>query len=127
VPGGASRSLAYHPQAGTALAQWESELIGLTNCEAAEFILGEWRFPAGIASAIGQHYAPLESPAPGLPCLLNLAAGAAERLGFGLACERPYWEATPRMYSVAGVSEAQLGSASDEGLRRFSSFQAVVG
>jgi len=127
LPGGGSRSLAYHPQSGTPLAQWESELIGLTNCEAAEFILGEWRFPGGIASAIGQHYAPLQSPAPGLPCLLSLAAGAADRLGHGLACERPYWEATPQKLRVAGVSEAQLGSACDEALRRFSNFEAVVG
>jgi HD-like signal output (HDOD) protein len=122
----ATRRPTYDPQSCAPLADWESELIGLSNCEAAAFVLSEWRFPEGIASAIGHHYAPLKAPSPGLASLLNLAAGAADRLGYGLACERAYWGSSPENLAAAGVSESQLAEACEEGLRRFSGFHAVV-
>jgi HD-like signal output (HDOD) protein len=80
---------AYNAQLDGALGAWESQVIGMNNCEVAGFVMGEWHFPETIATAITQHYTPEADPAaPQLTLLLNLAAGSAERLGFGLPARR---------------------------------------
>jgi HD-like signal output (HDOD) protein len=112
---------------GLLLGDWESGLVGFCNCEAAAFILTEWRFPEEMVRAIGNHYAPEKAPGGGaMACVLNLAAGAADRLGFGLAGERPYWEPSPSKMESAGVSEQDLDVASQEGRERFLALHRAV-
>jgi HD-like signal output (HDOD) protein len=112
---------------GMKLGDWETEVIGMNNCEAAEFILTEWHFPASIATAIGSHYAPdLTIPDKAFPCLLNLAAGAADTLGFGLPGEEAYWEISPEKLSAAGVDKRQVEAASERGFKRFETLRTAV-
>ena len=88
----------------------------MTNCEAAEFILNEWNFPKTISAAIGAHYAPeLAASDNGLQALLNLACGAADRLGFGLPGEQSYWESSAEKFSASGVTDKQLDAAAERG------------
>jgi len=123
----AALSTSYDPKTCGMLADWETEVVGIRNCEAAAFILNEWRFPAAIASAIGGHYVPEEVSSGSLAAnLLNLAAGAAERRGFGLPGEEPYWDLRPERLAAAGVSEEQLESASERAIEKFKALHSAV-
>lgn len=124
---GKASQATYNPKADGALGSWESATAGLSNCEAAAFILHEWRFPVSIVSAIGYHYAPEQaSTDPKLASLLNLSAGVAERLGFGLPGESSYWPLEPGKLAAAGVDEGDLNAASDKALERFCSLHSAV-
>jgi HD-like signal output (HDOD) protein len=102
------------------LVEWETGLAGLSNCEAAAFILNEWRFPAGIVSAIGHHYVPEKGPAgPSLAHLLNLAAAASDRMGYGLPGEQAYWTLGLERMIVAGVTSQQVEDASRRAFEQF--------
>ncbi len=117
----------YNPKTDGLLGLWECETVGMSNCEASAFILHEWRFPVGIVSAIGYHYSPEQaSTDPKMASLLNLAAGVAERLGFGLPGERDYWGLEAEKLASAGVGEEDLNSASDKALERFCSLHSAV-
>jgi HD-like signal output (HDOD) protein len=118
----------YAADSGRRLGDWETEVIGMNNCEAGEIILNEWHFPPAISTALGGHYVPEQAPGdPQLAALLNLAAGAADRRGFGLAGEEAYWDPTPRRLDAAGVSEEQLEAASEKGFQRFGTLRSAVG
>jgi HD-like signal output (HDOD) protein len=123
---GASKAT-YDPATNGTLAEWETGLIGLSNCEAAAFVLGEWRFPDGMIAAIGSHYVPEQSPSdPSMATLLNLAAGAVDKLGFGLMGEQPYWSLRSERMAALGVTEMQLEAASERGLERFCALHSAV-
>lgn len=76
------------------LAEWETQFIGLTNCEAAAIILKEWRFPATTIGGIRDHYLTGKDSAV-LAQLLNVAAGVAEKAGVALTGETTYWRSAP--------------------------------
>lgn len=124
---GGAGAATYKPQTDGKLGLWENEVVGLSNCEAAAFILHEWRFPVGIVSAIGYQYEPEQASTDAqLPTLLNLAAGVADRLGFGLAGEKDYWGTEPGRLAAAGVDNDDLVAASDKALERFCSLHSAV-
>ncbi len=113
---------------GRQLGDWETDVIGMNNCEAGEIILNEWHFPPAIATALGGHYAPEQASGdPQLAALLNLAAGAADDREFGLPGEEAYWERRPERLAAAGVSEEQLDAASEKGFLRFGTLRTAVG
>ena len=129
--GAASHSLAHKASfdaaCATPLADWETDVVGLSNCEVAAFILNEWHFPVGIVSAIGYHYTPEKaSSEPRLAYLLNVAASEASRLGFGLPGEQGYWEASPEKWEAAGVDAGIVESASQKALEKFRALQSAV-
>ena len=102
-------------------------MAGLSNCEAAAFVLNEWRFPDEMISAIGIHYVPEQGTSESmLGTLLNLAAGAADTLGFGLVGEHPYWSQRTERMAAVGVNEEQLEAASERGLERFCALHTAV-
>ncbi|HYD82932.1 MAG TPA: HDOD domain-containing protein, partial [Opitutus sp.] len=72
------------------LGDWETQFVGMNNCEAAAVILKEWRFPLTTIAGIRDHYLGSPNASP-LAQLLNLAAGAAERGGHGFPGETDYW------------------------------------
>lgn len=76
------------------LAAWETNFIGMNNCEAAAVVLQEWRFPASTIGGIREQYALTKNIAP-LARILNLAAGAAEGAGFIHPGETSYWLPPP--------------------------------
>jgi HD-like signal output (HDOD) protein len=108
------------------LANWETDFTGLSNCEAAAFILNEWRFPPATLNAIQQHYTPRSSSSQ-LAFLLNLAAGAAEQCGHGLPGERFYWEPKPEKFLAAKVTAADLEAATSNALEKFGPVRAALG
>lgn len=117
----------YAPETCGRLESWEASLAGLSNCDAAAFILTEWRFPQGIIAAIGHHYSPDGATAEhALTSLLNLAAGAADRSGFGLPCELACWELSPARWDAAGVNEAQLEDAVRGALEQFANLRSAI-
>jgi HD-like signal output (HDOD) protein len=117
----------YNQESCGRLESWEASLTGLSNCEAAAFILTEWRFPQGIIAVIGHHYAPeAASSEQAMTALLNLAAGAADRSGFGLSCEQPYWELSPAKWAASGVTEGQLEEAVRRALEKFESLRSAI-
>jgi HD-like signal output (HDOD) protein len=118
---------AFNPAAGSSLEDWERGLTGFTNSEAAAFVLGEWRFPANISTAIAlQYYPEAATPECRLAYLLNLAAGAAETLGFGLPGEQPYWVSSPEKRAAAGLDPEQLAAAAEAALGLFTGLRAAV-
>jgi HD-like signal output (HDOD) protein len=116
----------YAAEHGWPLAKWERDFTGLNNCEAAAFILNEWRFPAATIMCIGDHYLPGASSTP-LAHLLNLAAGAAERAGHGLPGESSYWELRDEKFGIARVSADQLAAATEEALTHFERLRVAIG
>jgi HD-like signal output (HDOD) protein len=109
------------------LSEWEIGVAGLCNSEAAAFILNEWRFPVGIVAAIGYHYAPATaSSARDLAHMLNLAAGAADRLGYGLPGEQSYWRLGPEILAEARISQEHLDEATRSAFERFGNLRASL-
>lgn len=108
------------------LAAWETDVLGLNNCEATALVLEEWRFPVETIAAIRGHYAmPADSPV--LAQVLNIAAGAAERCGHGLPGEFTYWSLTPEKLAATGLDEGRLDEATRTALERFGPVRAAVG
>ena len=107
------------------LVEWETDKLGLGNCEMAAQLLQEWRFPAATIAAIRDHYEPAPENAPAH--LLNLAASAADRCGHGLPGESSYWTATPEKLAATGLTESDLDEATRRGLERFGPVRAALG
>jgi HD-like signal output (HDOD) protein len=108
------------------LGAWETEVIGLSSCEATALILEEWRFPAETVDAIRRHCEP-GPDAPAMAQLLNLAAGAAERCGHSLPGEFSYWELTPEKLAATGLEGEQLDEITRRALELFGPVRAAVG
>lgn len=111
---------------GGCVTEWETGIVGLTNCEIASTVLSEWRFPQDLVVAIRGHYAP-ESSSSSLAHLLNLGAGAAERGGHGLPGEFSFWEPSAEKYSAAGVDQTAVDEALRCALEKFGPVRAAVG
>ncbi len=106
------------------LPQWETATVGLTNCEAAAIIMGEWLFPAATIEAIRDHYRPTDESQ--MANLLNLAAGAADRCGHGLPGESSCWNPSPEQYAAAGVTAEWVDDAMRSALEAFGPVRASV-
>jgi HD-like signal output (HDOD) protein len=118
----------FDPKSGDTIESWEKTMAGFTSCEAGAFVLNEWRFPHEIASAIGCHYLPeVQVPDSRIAALLNLAAGMAEELGFGLTGEESFWVQTPERWTAAGIDDDQLESAVAAAMKQFIRLRASVG
>jgi len=115
----------YAAQGSGPLAQWESSFIGMSNCEAAAMILGEWRFPHETINAIRDHYEP-GAAADSLAHLLNLAAGAAEGCGHGLPGEASYWPPTAEKFALANIAEKNLREAVAYAMETFEAVRSAV-
>jgi HD-like signal output (HDOD) protein len=119
------RDVDYESKGSGPLADWETAIVGMNNCEAAEIIMKEWLFPAATVEAILHHYQPAE--ASRLANLLNIAAGAAERCGHGWPGERFYWNPSPEQFAATGISEAEVDNAMRVALESFGPVRAAVG
>lgn len=107
------------------LADWETAVVGVNNCEAAAIVLDGWRFPEGTIEGIRDHYL-IEPGGSTLAHLLNFAAGAAERAGFGLPGESIYWELTPERLAVVRLQERDVDDALARALESFAAVRAAV-
>lgn len=107
------------------IVDWETRTLGLSNTDAAAFILTEWRFPAHIIAAIRDHYllAPSDSK---LAYIVNLAGGAADRCQHGLPGEEAYWSPVQERCEIVGVTEEQIDEATREALANFGPVRAAI-
>lgn len=115
---------AYKGRESGALADWETQFIGLNNCDAAAVILAEWRFPSATVEGIRTHYVPPASSP--LAQVLNLAAGAADRGGHGLPGEQSYWETFLGKPRTVELNEEDLDDALRRALELFGPMRVAV-
>lgn len=107
------------------LGDWETQFVGMSNCEAAGVILQEWRFPMTTIGGIRDHYLTAPQPAP-LAQLLNLASGLAERGGHGLPGESDYWAGGLPACRDLQLDEEQLEGALQQALELFGPLRQAV-
>jgi HD-like signal output (HDOD) protein len=107
------------------LGDWETQFIGMTNCEAAAVILKEWRFPLTTIAGIRDHYLTAPGASP-LAQLLNLSAGAAERGGHSFPGETDYWTGALAACRDLPLEEAQVEEALRQALELFGPLRAAV-
>lgn len=115
----------YAARGEVALADWESAVVGLNNCEAAAIVLEAWHFPGRTIAAIGDHYAP-GAESPPIAILLNLAAGIAERCGHALPGETSYWETSAQKTETAGVDASAIDRATKSAQEIFASVRIAL-
>jgi len=107
------------------LGEWESQFIGMTNCEAAAVILKEWRFPMTTIAGIHHQYLSTAG-APPLAQLLNLAAGAAERGGHALPGETEYWANAIASCRDLNLDEEQVAEGLRQALELFGPLREAI-
>lgn len=107
------------------LGDWETQFIGMTNCEAAAVILKEWRFPQTTISGIRDHYLSAPGASP-LAQLLNLSTGAAERGGHGFPGEAEYWTGALAACRDLPLDEEQIGEALRQALELFGPLRVAL-
>jgi HD-like signal output (HDOD) protein len=105
------------------LTDWEMQLGGTTNCEAAATILDLWRFPAEIGAAIRDHYQP--APDAALAQCLHLAAAAADRCGHGWPGENSYWQPV-EAFAALSLDAEQCDAAMRGALENFGPVRAAL-
>jgi HD-like signal output (HDOD) protein len=114
-------------QKALGLAVWETNCMAMTNCEAAGIILQEWRFPAETVAGIRDHYLLGKKSVSPLAILLNVAAGAAERCGYGLSGETKYFELTPEKYASLETNDEAVQDAVIRAFETFNQVRTAVG
>jgi hypothetical protein len=99
-------------------------MFGIDNCDVAELILAESRFPREVGVALRTHYLtrPSDYEFP-LACVLNLAGGLTQQADCALAGETAWWSATPEKLRGAGVTADDLAAAHE---RTNETFQAAL-
>ena len=107
------------------LGDWETQFIGMSNCEAAAVILKEWRFPLSTVGGIRDHYLTASGASP-LAQLLNLASGAAERGGHGLPGESDYWTNSLAACRDLPLDEEQVDDSLRQALQMFGPLRDAV-
>lgn len=105
-------------------ADWEGSIFGIANSDVAALILGEWRFPTELSTALRTHH--LARPgddADQLACLLNVAGGLSEQAGHAFAGEKKWWGRSPEKLRRAGLNEEDLMAAMEA---TETAFQAAI-
>jgi HD-like signal output (HDOD) protein len=105
---------------------WEKNAFDTTSNEATAAILQHWHFPHEISKAITEHYAPAGRNHP-LTHLLNLAAHMADKLGYGLPGETPYWLETDEVYQKSGVDPRDSKRYIDRAFIAFDRLSRAIG
>lgn len=116
----------FNPAAGQAVDEWEKNLWGIDNCEAADVILREWRLPHETVIAIRHHYRPGKLHNP-IIHLLALASSAASDRFEGIPGEECYWKPTPENFRKAGLNERDYQTAAERAQRTFQRLEAAIG
>ncbi|MES1168199.1 MAG: HDOD domain-containing protein [Oleiharenicola lentus] len=116
----------FDPGTGQPVDEWETTHWGLSNCEAAEIILKDWRLPHETALAVRHHYKPEGKHNPVIH-LLALSASAAYDRFQGLPGEEGYWNATEENFRKAGVDLKAFQLAGEKAQRAFARLEAALG
>lgn len=122
------RDVAVPPLGARRVAEWESEVFGITGQEVNAAVLRSWRFPPEVYVPIRDHYlhALAVDPMPAAK-VLHVAATLAEMRGFGLPGESGYWEAGVEAAAEArGIDQAVADDAGERAMERFEQLRAVL-
>jgi HD-like signal output (HDOD) protein len=117
---------AFNPGIGQPLDEWEKCHWGVSNDEAAEIILRNWRLPHETVTAIRHHYRPAGRHNP-IIHLLALAASSSSDRFQGIPGEECYWQPTQENFVKAGLSQLDYQQASERAQRTFQRLQEAVG
>jgi len=102
-------------------AEWETRVMEIRNAAVSTVLLTEWRFSADVIEAVRGHRLSEPSiPKSRQAAVLHLALYVTEQLGLGLPGEIGEWDPTPAKLALAGLSEADLTAAVDDGRRHLS-------
>jgi HD-like signal output (HDOD) protein len=116
----------FDPAGPDELTVWETHQFGRTGNDATAAILHQWHFPHEISKAIAEHHCAAGRSHP-LTHLLNLAAGTAEKLGYGLPGESIYWLETEEVYRKSGVDPRDSKGAIDRAFVAFDRLSGALG
>lgn len=116
---------AFRPEIDHDLVLWEKQAFGIGANQATAIILEKWRFPREISRAIGEHFAPTVWSEP-LIHLLNLSAGLAERAGYGLPFETPYWIESEVAHRNCGINPRKVPGHLDRVSAEFERLNRVI-
>ena len=99
--GGRSGVVPFVPE-GQTLCFWEVSVFGRSSVEATREVLEGWKFPASLSKAILLHR---DAVGCGhrLAALAHLACALADRLGYGLPCEKGVWSEGAEVYREASI------------------------
>lgn len=96
----------FNPQLFDGYAAWEGNVFSLSNCEVSALILGEWKFPTDIVTAVREHYQlRAEDKEDKLACVLNVACWLGTQHQAALPGETPYWKKAPELLPSLGLTE----------------------
>lgn len=102
-------SEAFDPAAHDGYASWEGNVFSLSNCEVAALILGEWKFPTEIVSAVREHYLLRKTDHDNtLATVLNVAGWMSAQSKTALEGELTYWKLKPECLAKINRTEEQL-------------------
>jgi HD-like signal output (HDOD) protein len=102
-------SEAYNANNSDGYAAWEGSMFSVSNCEVSALILGEWKFPTDIVSAVREHYLLRESDINNTSAtVLNAAGWLTQQARHGLAGEAKYWALMPKKFEKLGLDEERL-------------------
>lgn len=105
------------------VAAWERRHWGTDSWQVTAGVLHHWQLPAEVVCAIEHHEEPTGRTDP-VVHLLNLAAGAAARDGYGLPGENP--RADAETMAAAQITESQFRSALERAEETFKRLRASI-
>jgi HD-like signal output (HDOD) protein len=115
----------FQPERDSDLVIWEKHAFGISGNDATAAILRNWNFPPEIPGTIAAHFAPSDTRGRLTP-LLNVAAGLADKLGYGLPGERRYWRETDEVYRAAGIDPHEIKRFVDRALAAFARLNRAI-
>jgi HD-like signal output (HDOD) protein len=108
------------------LPAWERQTWGMSNVEAAEIILRQWKLPHETVTAVRHHYQPAGRHNP-IAHLLLLAASSAHDRYFGIPGEEAYLVPAPENFTKSGVKPLHFQQACEEAQRNFDRLLMAAG
>lgn len=126
LAGTAAVATPFVPGGPLPLAEWEERTFGQTGNAASAVVLRAWQVPHEIPQAIAEHYSPAGRSHP-LTHLLHLAAGLADKLGYGLPGEAVYWTETEEVTRKAGVDPRGEKRRIDQAFLAFDRLSGALG
>jgi HD-like signal output (HDOD) protein len=102
----------------------EKELFGMDSSEASSLLLESWGFPTEIVRGMRAVSDP--EPAERLADVLQLAAGLAERAGYGLSGEFFEWALVPEKLEFLGLTVPAVEEAVRKANKQFLAVRGAV-
>jgi RNA polymerase sigma-70 factor (ECF subfamily) len=114
----------YHPALDKDYMAWEGRIFGLSSCEVAAMVLGEWKFPAEIVEGVrNQYLVRSDDLTHRIACLLNLTSTIVADDGFGLLGETRHWGSSLWKLDAVGLTDVSFLVAATRGREAYADFR----